>query len=326
VRYRPAIARRSRISEALYEANRDILDPLITFIESRGRPPEPFELPQLAAVQERFGSVKAALAVVRRVTGDDRWRTAQAVAADDLTVYLALAAFRGRPKFTQLPADVQLDVKAFFGSYKEACSSADALLFGVGNQAAIDQACRQSTIGKITHEALYVHVSALPRLSPLLRVYEGCARALTGSVENATLVKLNRIDPKVSYLSYPDFDRDPHPALATSVRAHLKWLHIKVRNFRQSDNPPILHRKESFVAADYPGRDKFARLTAQEEKHGLFLNPVGIGMRSQWEDLLGSKGLVLRGHRLVRRRDNTRPSCPKAESASGEDALIPCEC
>src|SRR4051812_47949309 len=42
--------------------------------------------------------------------------------------------------------------------------------------------------------------------TPILRVYEGCGRALTGEVEGATLVKMHR-KPQVSFLVYPDFDR-----------------------------------------------------------------------------------------------------------------------
>jgi DNA phosphorothioation-associated putative methyltransferase len=167
-------------------------------------------------------------------------------------VYLALAAFGGRPKFTALPPDTQLDVRAFFGSYKAACERADTLLFGAGNQEAIDRACREAPVGKLTPEALYVHVSALARLSPLLRVYEGCGRILTGTVEAVTIVKLHRFEPKVSYLVYPTFDREPHPALHMSVRADLRRLDIRIRDFRKWQNPPILHRKETFVAADYP--------------------------------------------------------------------------
>ncbi|MGI5836414.1 MAG: DNA phosphorothioation-associated putative methyltransferase, partial [Chloroflexota bacterium] len=257
VRHRPVAVRRPRVSEAMYEANREILDPLVAFVESRGRYPEAFELQQAQAIIERFGSIKAALSVVRRVTGDENWQAARVRASEDLTVYLALAAFRGRPKSTQLPADLQLDVKAFFGSYREACAAADDLLFSVGNQASIDRACRESTVGKLTREALYVHISALPRLAPLLRVYEGCGRALTGTVDHANIIKLNRIEPKITYLAYPDFDRDPHPALTVSVRADLRRLDIKYRDFRDSPNPPILHRKETFVAPDYPWREKF---------------------------------------------------------------------
>lgn len=300
VRRRPAVVHKPRRSETLYEANRDILDPLIAFVESRGRPPETFELREAAAAKQRLGGVKAALALVRRVTGDETWHTARAAATDDLIVYLALAAFRGRPKFTALPTDVQLDVKSFFGSYKDACAAADSVLFRAGDQAALDQACRESPVGKLTPAALYVHMSVIPRLNPLLRVYEGCGRALTGTVDDAKIIKLNRIEPKISYLAYPNFDRDPHPSLATSVRADLRRLHVKFRDFRESENPPILHRKETFVSPEYPGRDKFSRLTAQEEKLGLLSEPRAIGTRDQWIELVASKGFRLEGHRVRR--------------------------
>lgn len=129
---------------------------------------------------DRFGSVKAALAVVRRVTGDETWQAARAAATDDLTIYLALASFGGRPRFTRLPSDAQLDVKAFYGSYKEACAAAEALLFHAGDQDAVRRACQEAPVGKLTREALYVHRSALERLSPLLRVYEGAGARSRG--------------------------------------------------------------------------------------------------------------------------------------------------
>mgnify|MGYP002135007206 CR=1 FL=1 len=53
--------------------------------------------------------------------------------------------------------------------------------------------------------------------SALLRVYEGCARTYLGEIEDTNLVKLHRTSGKVSYLSYPDFETDPHPALMRSV-------------------------------------------------------------------------------------------------------------
>lgn len=301
-RHRAPAPRRPRISEMLYEAHRAVLDPIVAFVEARGRAPEPFELPEATDVREQFGSVRAALAAVRRVTGDASWRAAQRAATEDLTVYLAQAAFGGRPKFARLPEDLQVDVKTFFGSYKEACAAADALLFRAGDQSAIDKACRESVVGKLTPEALYVHATALPRLDPLLRVYEGCARALTGTVNRANIVKLNRIEPKVGYQVYPDFDHDPHPALEASVRADLRRLHVKYRDFRGSENPPILHRKETFVSEDYPGRDKFARLTAQEERLGLLSDTASIGTRERWEQFTASKNLRFAGHRLVRRK------------------------
>ena len=68
----------------------------------------------------------------------------------------------------------------------------------------------------------------------------------------------------------------------------------------QSPNPPILHRKEEFVAVDYQGREKFARLTRQEESWGLYEEPSAIGTRYVWQATLKRSGALQRGHRLVR--------------------------
>ena len=70
----------------------------------------------------------------------------------------------------------------------------------------------------------------------------------------------------------------------------------------ESRNPPILHRKETFVAEDHPLRPKFARLTAAELSKGLFEESSRIGTRHGWEQALIEKGLILRGHRLIAHR------------------------
>ena len=81
---------------------------------------------------------------------------------------------------------------------------------------------RSSAIGKQTPTALYVHRSALAELPPLLQVYEGCARVLSGTVDQANLIKLSVTQPQVSYLRYPNFDRDAHPTLAAAVTVNLR--------------------------------------------------------------------------------------------------------
>ena len=65
-------------------------------------------------------------------------------------------------------------------------------------------------------------------------------------------------------------------------------------------NPPILHRKETFLQSDHPLHACFARLTAQEEKHGLLEETSTIGTREGWHGRLSAAGFTLRGHRLVR--------------------------
>jgi DNA phosphorothioation-associated putative methyltransferase len=194
---------------------------------------------------------------------------------------------------------MQLDIKSFFGSYQKACDESDRLLMSAGDWVAVDRACRESKVGKETPEALYVHISALPALAPVLRVFEGCARFMMGSVEGCDIIKLSRTKPKVSYLSYPDFDENPHPALRFSLSVSFRTYRVKYREYGLRDNPPVLHRKELFVSEDYPRRNVFSRLTSEEELAGLYSDPSKIGMRQGWLAILSARGIRIEGHRLI---------------------------
>jgi DNA phosphorothioation-associated putative methyltransferase len=187
------------------------------------------------------------------------------------------------------------------GSYTKACRQVDDLLFRAGDPAAIDAACARSAVGKLLPDDLYIHKSALGALEPLLPVYEGCSRAYLGEVEGANLIIIHRRSGKLSYLVYPDFDTDPHPALLRCVRLSLRTRELHCYDYAGSANPPVLHRKETFLQPEHSLYAKFARLTRQEEQHGLLDNPAGIGTRAGWERRLQDAGFALRGHRSLRR-------------------------
>jgi DNA phosphorothioation-associated putative methyltransferase len=300
-RYRQqAIAPHQRQRDALFEQYKALLAPLIAFVTARGRLPEASELdvaPQICAV---MGSLRHAFAIIQRVTGADQWSRIREARTQDLLIYLALARFDGRPRYSDLSRALQLDVRALLSTYRRACALADDLLFSAGNLQAIDAACRSAVVGKLTPSALYVHTSALSQLPPILRIYEGCARAYIGAVEGANLIKLHRGIPQVSYLAYPDFERDPHPALAAALIVPLRTFQIHYREYMDSKNPPILHRKETFLPPDHPLRPKFARLTRQEERWGLYDVPERIGTREGWHQRLAEQGICLAGHQLIR--------------------------
>ena len=282
------------------DEHKDLLQPVIEFFEERGRPPAEDELDNIAPIIKRFGSFRRALHLVARAQDPDAWRKITTARGEDILIFLALSRFDGRPRFGQLPLPVRRDIRAMFSSYARACEEADVALFAVGEMERVLMAAKSSKVGKLTPSAIYVHESALDILPPLLRLYEGCARRYIGRVDGANLVKLYTGEPKVSYLSYPDFDSDPHPALAEGMTVHLQTFRVREREYRGSRNPPILHRKETFVAPDHPLHAKFSRLTRQEESKGLYEEPSRIGTRRGWEETLAEKGLTLRGHRLVR--------------------------
>ena len=89
-----------------------------------------------------------------------------------------------------------------------------------------------------------------------------------------------------------------HPALQSSVVADLRDLDIHHRDYTQTANPPVLHRKELFVSADYPARQRFARLTAREDALGLLDETSIIGTRAGWLAVLADHGVSIRGHRI----------------------------
>jgi DNA phosphorothioation-associated putative methyltransferase len=252
-------------------------------------------------VVEQFGSLKRAFALVRRVTGEAEWEAIRQRRTEDLLVYLALARFRKRPPLGQLPRTLQTDMRAFFGTYTKACRMADELLFRAGDPAAVDEACKRSPIGKLLPDDLYVHRTALEALEPLLRIYEGCGRAYLGEVEGANVIKIHRRTGKISYLIYPEFDTDPHPALLRCVKLSLRTRQLECYDYSRNQNPPILHRKETFLPPDHTLHARFTRLTRQEEQHGLLTDTATIGTRAGWEARLREAGWALSGHRLVRR-------------------------
>ena len=299
------VARRRQVPgveqcQELIADHQEVLEPLMTFVTQRGRLPVDGELSTGLQLTQIFGSVARAFLLVRQVTSTDRWDRIRSERRADLLVYLALAAFPKRPRFGALPDELRQDIRAFFGSYKTACTEADALLFSAGDQDAVDQACRNATVGKRLPDALYVHHTAVEHLPPVLRVYEGCGRQIVGTVDGLTILKLFRRRPRVSYLVYENFDRDAHPALRELLVADLKRLDIHHRDYRQSTNPPVLHRKELFVADTYPARQRFERLTKREEAMGLLDLTRPIGTRNHWLAVLRDHGLSIHGHRIVR--------------------------
>jgi DNA phosphorothioation-associated putative methyltransferase len=158
---------------------------------------------------------------------------------------------------------------------------------------------RNSPVGKQTPTSLYVHRSALAELPPLLQVYEGCARVLSGTVAQANMIKLNVTQPQVSYLSYPRFDRDAHPTLSASVTVNLRRLTVDWRDYSRSENPPLLHRKEEFMGTDDPRRNLYTKLTRAELRAGLYEQPELIGTLHGWRATLDRAHLTIRGHRLA---------------------------
>jgi DNA phosphorothioation-associated putative methyltransferase len=298
-----ATAPRIRLKVSKFEEYRDRLQPLMDFYTDRGRLPTVEELgaDTLAPLQDTFGSIKRAFTVILQATDAGEWDAIADKRRNDLLVYLALSHFGKRPKFKDLSTDLQQDIKALFGNYQQACTAADLMLMSLGRMELIEERCRQSPVGQQRPNSLWVHVSALDQLDPLLRLYEGCASRTIGRPEEATVVKFHVQKPQITYLAFPNFDKEPHPALKTSMAISLRDLHVRYRDY-DPDNPPLLHQKDQTLSPDYPDYAKFAKLSQQEQKWGLLDDVKAIFDRRGWEQCLLERGAELKGHRVVRRK------------------------
>ena len=113
------------------------------------------------------------------------------------------------------------------------------------------------------------------------------------------LLKLHLDQFALTFLSYPDFDTEPHPSLAEATKINLNSGAIVRTDYRTRSNPPILHRKEAFLPPTDPRIPEYAALTQREEEAGLYRDPSRIGLRVHWLTLLKRLGLAYEGHTLI---------------------------
>jgi len=135
--------------------------------------------------------------------------------------------------------------------------------------------------GKQTPQATYFHRSLERRAPPRLAALVARAKKRLPAGARWNLIKVDHHGGAVSFLWYPDFDTDPHPALRVSYRVDPASGLVRVEDYSDRANPFILHRKDAMIATDDPRYDEFRRVTEKEEAAGL-LSRADIGTRDGW--------------------------------------------
>ena len=293
---------RIRLNLKRFEDYQELLQPLIEFISDHGRLPVETELPETEQIQQEFGTIKRAFQIILQVTNPEEWDVIAHKRRQDLLVYIALSRFSRRPKLFQLSEAMKNDIKGLFGSYRKSCDLADLMLYTLGDPKIIANHCQNSEVGQKRANSLWIHICALEKLSPLLRLYEGCASQTLGRPEGANLIKFHIKTPKISYLFSADFDLETHPTLSNCMQIDLRDLHVSYQTY-DGPNPPILHRKHTLVTPEYPHHQQLVKLSDQEEKWGLFDNFGLIQTRLGWLKCLEDHCAQIRGYRVYWRTD-----------------------
>ena len=242
----------------------------------------------------------------------------------DLIMQLAASNYSvsGKLRLADLGIVERADVRSLFGSMGRAYLETDRVLRDVMNSEQIADVCRTWGGGKMTPSSLYVHISLLSELPFELRLLVACGRAIAAEALNpdTNILKINHGQLGMTFATYLEFDQDPHPQLAEALRVDFETSTWASRDYRNSKSPPILHRKELFVGPDYPLRDAFAGLSAEEESLGL-LGRRDIGAKLPWERLLARMGVKLERHQVTRIEPYELPEPADEPAASDEDEL-----
>ena len=160
--------------------------------------------------------------------------------------------------------------------------------------------------GKRVGGAIYIHRDALAIHHPtLLNLVSAYARDGEGGF-NWNVCKLSPPRRRISFLHYPCFRTVAHPSLSAALTVDLSQGTARVRRYSVRGNRPILHRKELLVDTTDPDYRRFAALTEEEERAGLFVTPSIIGHERGWAEQLERRELSIQDHRLWRRRDEVR--------------------
>lgn len=163
--------------------------------------------------------------------------------------------------------------------------------------------------GKVLPDAVYLHVSGLNHVDEALRKFViKIASALNIAQDQWNIIKFSKREFRLSYLHYPGFHEYPYPALQTSHTVDLVQKTRRTASYADSENPPVLHRRELFLHPDSPDFPAFRRYTIEGERLGLYDKSKLIGTREGWHRAIRRTGHFLdeAGHLL--------PSPPVSES------------
>jgi len=176
--------------------------------------------------------------------------------------------------------------------------------------------------GKRLPTAIYVHRGGLEELPILLRKITEQLWAIHDPEKAFNLVKFFRRELKLSLLAYPSFMKDAHPALARSMTINLVTGKVREISYTARSNPPILHRKETFLPPNHARASTFAKLTQSEEQLGLLEETAHIGFQENWHQILRERGVEIVGH-TIRQVDQTTTKDTRSGSIPRHLTAIP---
>ena len=292
-------------SEALIEEHRELIDAVWKAAIELGRLPDLDELDDSVRQEliERLGSVRKTVQLAQQIHSAEILHQARQERTDDLSVYFALNRFSRRQRYRELPAEMQRDIKAFFGSHGAAEKTGQELLFSLKDATVIRDAAQSAEtqgLGWLDGaHSLQLDARLVERLPPPLRAYVGCAEQLYGHMGDADVVKIHLRSSKLTLLHYEKYAESPLPRLRERIKINLRNQTIDF--FDYGDDVPwqLLYMKSRYMAPDQRGYAKQKKFDAQlQSLKGLDFTGFGPSVGELVQHLQASR-LTIDGFKIV---------------------------
>lgn len=299
---RPAITRAPKLSR--YEKFKHLLEPLWQQTLTLGRLPEKTEITQLVELTQCFGTVNKALHCMLEQHDESLLEQARQTRINDLLSYFALQTFSKRKSYKHLDSALQKDIKAFFGDYKNATTTAEAVLFQIGKAEQIATVCQQAAeqgLGYLDdNNALHLHTSVVEQLPALLRIYIACATLLYGDLEQTDVIKIHSQSGKLSLMRYDDFEHQPLPRLLERVKINLRAQTFDLYQYGETYQPTYLYLKSRIINEEFPNYAEQLLFDEQLLALNLF-DLTGYGLKpDEFHQILNQARWQIDGFRLIR--------------------------
>jgi len=238
-----------------------------------GRIPANDEFEESDKIKQLAGSHLKVFTLLDHLFEDNQFAQAEQYRKEDLLVYFSLSQFDKRKPYTQLPDELQRDVKAFFGNYNSAQAIAKELLYSVADTELITEtslAAQQILPAShlLENHSLTFHKDFIELLPALLRVYVGCAVQMYGELEDIQLIKIHFHSGKVSFMGYDDFDNQPLPLLQERIKVKLAQQQVDYFDYVGEYTPQPLYFKSNYITETYPN---YKKQVSFDKKIALFL-------------------------------------------------------
>ena len=154
-------------------------------------------------------------------------------------------------------------------------------------------------VGKKIMGSTYLHMSVFAEGIEMPQSVKKALLLLSEAEKvDVNVVRYSKKDESVSLLLYKDFFDDEFPSLMKSWKLCAEINGLSSRDYSNSNNPLILHRKELLILNNHPQYESYQFLTQSLNNIGAFQNSHLIGRKKQWEHRLNSLGVFVKNYKI----------------------------